>query len=106
MWRRNVTAALIFLSAAYVMYAQGRSITNFTVSYISYLSDVWEKAVPSRQAYLPSWIVLGEDLQVGPLNNPNDLFVSPKGEIYIVDTGNNRIVVADRVFQLILVIST
>ncbi|HAN94219.1 MAG: YIP1 family protein [Limnochordia bacterium] len=106
MWRRIVTAALILLAAACVMYAQGRSITNFTVPYTSYLYDFWEKAVPSPQAYLPSRIVLGEDLQVGPLNNPNDLFVSPKGEIYIVDTGNNRIVVADRDFQLLRVIST
>ena len=55
---------------------------------------------------MPSRIVLGEDLLVGPLNNPNDLFVSPKGESYIVDTGNNRLLVADRDFQLLRVIST
>ena len=42
MWRRIVTAALILLAAACVMYAQGRSITNFTVPYTSYLYDFRE----------------------------------------------------------------
>src|SRR5690606_22955434 len=106
MWRRIVTAALILLAAACVMYAQGRSITNFTVPYTSYLYDFWEKAVPSPQAYLPSRTVRGEDPQVRPLNNPYDRFVSPEGDIYRVDTGNSRIAVADRDFQLLRVTPT
>ena len=95
MWRKVLAAAVILLAASCLVHAQGTSITNFTVPYTSYLYDFWEKAVPSPQAYLPSRVVRGEDLQVGALNNPNDLFVSEQGEIYIVDTGNNRVVVAD-----------
>ncbi|MDI9458508.1 MAG: YIP1 family protein [Bacillota bacterium] len=105
MWRKVLAAAVILLAASCFVHAQGTSITNFTVPYTSYLYDFWEKAVPSPQAYLPSKIVRGEDLQVGALNNPNDLFVSEQGEIYILDTGNNRVVVADQDFKLLREIS-
>lgn len=106
MWRKVCAVLVAVLAACCSAYAQGTSITNFTVPYTSYLYDFWQKAVPSPQAYLPSRIILGDDLQVGPLKNPNDLFVSAQGEIYIADTGNNRLVVADGSFQLVRVISS
>lgn len=87
-------------------YAQGTSITNFTVPYTSYIYDFWDQAVPSPQAYLPSRIIHGEDLQAGAFNNPGDFYVTEQGLIYILDSGNNRIVVADQNLRLQQIIST
>lgn len=41
-----------------------------------------------------------------PLNNPNDLITDKEGNVYLADTGNNRIVCLDRYFKLKFVIST
>ena len=39
-----------------------------------------------------------------PLNNPNDLVTDDKGNVYIADTGNNRIVCLDRYYKVKFVI--
>lgn len=75
--------------------ATGKPISNFTVPYTSYLYDFWGTAVPAPQAYVPRRMILGDDLGVGALRNPNDLFISKNGSIYIADTGNNRVVILD-----------
>ena len=41
-----------------------------------------------------------------PLNNPNDLITDKEGNVYLADTGNNRIVCLDRYFKLKFEIST
>lgn len=73
-------------------------IPNFvsaTPPYESYLYDYWGNVVRSPHAYLPDCVVDGKDLGIGSLNTPADLFVANDGRIYIVDSGNNRIIVTD-----------
>lgn len=74
--------------------------------YRSYTYDRFHNAVPSPNGYLPGDQLFGSDLGVGDLNNPNDLFVDKeRNELYIVDTGNKRIVVVDEHYRLIRVIT-
>lgn len=48
----------------------------------------------SAAAYLPSGVITGEKLGVGDFYNPGDIFIDEESnEIYIADTGNNRIVI-------------
>lgn len=61
--------------------------------YESYTYNYYEEAVPAPDAYLPERSISGIDLGIGSFSTPQDLFVSSKGEIYIADTGNNRIVI-------------
>ncbi|HHT35779.1 MAG TPA: DUF1282 family protein [Firmicutes bacterium] len=68
--------------------------------YTNYNYNYWNERVAGPQAYLPARIITGEDLGIGSFQNPQDLFVSPSGKIYILDTGNNRIVVMDQNFKL------
>ena len=58
-----------------------------------YSYSYWGDAVPAPDAYAPERIVYGNDLGIGPLSSPQDLFVGPENKVYIADTGNNRIVV-------------
>ena len=64
--------------------------------YLGYTYDYFGRRVPSPQAYLPSRVIRGSHLGIGDFRNPADLFVSDRDFLYIVDTGNNRIVCIDR----------
>lgn len=97
---------VILLMVNGIVFAQGSSITNFTVPYNSYIYDYWGDSMPGPQAYLPSKIIYGDDLQVGSLRNPNDLFITQDGKFYIADTGNHRIIVADQNLGLLQMISS
>lgn len=68
--------------------------------YESYLYNYWGDAVPAPDAYLPDKAVTGGDLGIGSFAEPSDAAVSPAGEVYILDSGNKRIVVLDREYRL------
>lgn len=73
--------------------------------YVSYLYNVWGDPVPAPIPYEPKTIIRGQQLGIGSFNNPSDIVYDRKsGQIYVVDTGNNRIVVMDRSGNLVSVI--
>lgn len=63
--------------------------------YDTYNYDYWENIVPSPAAYIPAGAISGISLEIGAFANPQDVCVAPNGDLYIADTGNNRIVVVD-----------
>ncbi len=80
------------------------AMTN--VPYPSYNYNFWQQMVPAPHAYIPVRALRGSDLGIEDFRAPQDLFVAPRGEIYIVDTGNNRIVCMNEKFELIRIITT
>ncbi|KRG09333.1 hypothetical protein ACA30_22115 [Virgibacillus soli] len=105
-WRRSVRSFLCLLIVGLVLCsihveqvaAQGVSDT-YNYSYSG-------TTVDSPAAYKATLIVDGEDLRIGALNEPSDIFVNEEGEVYVVDTGNNRIVVLNEQLELVHVIDT
>lgn len=81
-------------------------------SYTPYSYDRWGEAVPSQVGYTAEYFVTGDDIDkdsgssIGSLSNPSDMYISADDLMYIVDTGNNRIVVTDLDFNLIATIDT
>lgn len=63
--------------------------------YDTYNYDYWENIVPTPAAYVPAGSISGISLEIGAFVNPQDACVAPDGDLYIADTGNNRIVVVD-----------
>ncbi len=63
--------------------------------YDTYNYDYWENIVHTPAAYVPDGSISGVDLGVGAFLNPQDISAAPNGDLYIADTGNNRIVVVD-----------
>ncbi|HZK34172.1 MAG TPA: NHL repeat-containing protein [Bacillota bacterium] len=61
--------------------------------YGSYTYDYWGDPVPAPAPYVPTRLIDGESLGIGPLRGANDLFVSDSNTIYIADSDNNRIIV-------------
>lgn len=74
-----------------------------TYNFYTYSYDYFGNELDSPDAYTSESLLLGTDLGIGDFKNPMGLFV--KNElVYIVDSGNNRIVVVNKNFELIRVI--
>lgn len=63
--------------------------------YDVYHYDRWEEAIPSQAGYLAVRAVSGQDLGIDSFSEPNDIFCDAYDRLFIVDTQNNRIVVAN-----------
>ena len=74
------------------------------VQYRNYNYDFWGEAVPSPQAYILKRVVTGNDLGVGQLKEPMDIFVREGLGIYLLDTGNSRIICMDEEWNVVRVI--
>ena len=75
------------------------------VPYRNYTYNFWGEPVRGPQAYLPNRVLTGEDLDVGDFDSPEEIFVH-RDQIYVVDTGNSRIVVFDDNFNLEYIIDS
>lgn len=80
--------------------------TRAGAPYDSYLYNFWGERISSVQAYLPSALIEGRSLGIGPFDRPRDLAVAADGRVYIVDSGNNRLVVLAPDLTLEKVITT
>ncbi|KQX58704.1 YIP1 family protein [Paenibacillus sp. Root444D2] len=92
----------LFLSLIILCTALLPATTHAEVKYSTYTKDSYNNQIWLQPAYFPL-DVIGEDLYTtdpkqpnvktpSPLRNPKDIFIDAKNEVYIVDTGNNRIV--------------
>lgn len=70
-------------------------------SYRSYVYNAWGEAVASPHGYLPEKTMYGEDFGCGPLSQPSDLYIDDKGNVYIADSGNNRILCLNSEWKLV-----
>lgn len=89
--KRMVVAALV-ISMALPLLAQR---ADASVPYDSYTYNYWLEPVKSPAPYVPDKEYSGMTAGAGPFSNPNDLYMTDKGQLYIADTGNNRIVRLD-----------
>ena len=65
------------------------------VPYDTYNYNYWEDIVKTPAAYTPDGNVSGLDVGTTNFREPQDICISDAGEVYVADTGNNRIVVMD-----------
>lgn len=95
---------LVLLVVTLLVTATG--VVHAIVPYSSYVYDEWARYVPAPQAYVPSKEVSGLDLGVGNFKAPNDICVGPDGSIFILDTGNNRIIQLSSDWELVRVLQS
>lgn len=100
--KRRIAAILcILLLAAFTGSAAAAS-----EPYRGYIYDSYGHSVDSLNGYAPVRLLTNADLGITPLKNPQDLFVDKHtGQVYLLDSGNNRIIMLDRDLNYIKEIS-
>ncbi|NLG24696.1 MAG: gluconolactonase [Clostridiales bacterium] len=81
----------------------------YTVPYGSYSFDYWARdalAAPAPIPYEPVSAITGERIGAGPLSQPADMAFDSRGRLYILDSGNRRIVICDSRGRYVGVISS
>lgn len=72
----------------------------------AYPSYTYEKqtarALKSPAAMVPETVITAQDFGVGKMNDPADVFSDSNGRVYILDSGNSRIICFDASFKKIL----
>lgn len=74
-----------------------------SVAYDTYTYDTYSSARVSPDGYAVEKVVNGVDLGVGKMSSPKDLFIR-NNRIYILDSGNGRVIVTDMDFNLVKVV--
>lgn len=67
-----------------------------SVNYRNYNYNFREEAVSAPQAYVFAREISEKSLNVENIRNPRDFIISSSDELYIVDTGNNRVLHFDK----------
>jgi hypothetical protein len=71
------------------------------VPYNSYGFDNYGKSVAAPAGYVPAENITGETMGLSnSLDNPSDIFYDNKSTVYILDSGNSRIIAVDKSFKL------
>ncbi len=65
----------------------------------AYLYDTRGRSVPAPVAYRVRDVIDGLAMGIGPWDEPHDLHVDAAGNVYLADTGNNRVVRMDADFE-------
>lgn len=58
------------------------------------------RIVATPNGYLPDRAISGTDCGAGQFKNPQDFFVDKNDDVYVLDSGNNRVVVLDSELKL------
>ncbi len=60
--------------------------------YRGYNYNVYGESVATPNAFLPTNTYIATELGTTAFKNPQDIFVSPDGRVFVADSGNNRVV--------------
>ena len=93
---RKVIGAAMALGLLFGMAAAAE-----TPVYDSYTYTYWGEPVEAPEGYRPAGVFRAENVGLKAFKEPKDLFVDSRNHLYIVDTGNNRIVELDEDNRLV-----
>ena len=68
-------------------------------AYPSYTYNGNGQPAPTAVPYEATIVLNTDSLGIGPLDGPTDLYVTDEGEIFVLDAGNDRVVVLRKDFQ-------
>lgn len=71
-------------------------VDAWATPYDCYNYDYWQSVVHTPAPYVPDGVISAVSLGLEKaFSNPQDLCVAPNGNLYIADTGNNRVIVVN-----------
>ncbi|PLT45884.1 hypothetical protein B8V81_4315 [Paenibacillus pasadenensis] len=103
---RRTKSHLLIAAACLLGTSLGGGIAGAEDTAGSYNYSFWGDTVSAPAAYQATELLGGDDLGAGALKEPSDLHVTDDGEIYLLDSGNNRVLVLGPGFKLDRVIDS
>ncbi len=98
-------AALGILMAGSVAFGSAVAVHADETSFESYVYDEWGAAVPAPPLYAPDFQISGTSLGIGSFKGAQDLFYQKDlGLVFLVDSGNNRIVILDEELEVVRIL--
>ncbi|GGG23697.1 NHL repeat-containing protein [Paenibacillus abyssi] len=98
--------ALVLAAIVSMLATAASPAASAATPYEAYTYNYYEDSVPLPAPYVPEKAISGQSLGVGSFNQPNDLFVTEDGFIYILDSGNARIIALDNEWRVIRTIES
>lgn len=99
----RVKSWLIVLAASLLIAGLGHNQAH-AAPYEGYTYNYWGDAVKSPIAFLPSRVITGDEAGTGAWQSPLDLYAAKDGLLYVLDSGNGRIVVLNENWETVRVI--
>lgn len=96
--KRSIFVKVVILAAVLIVMG---ALPVDAALYKSYLFDAWGVPMPTPEPYLPVQVIFGSDIGAGDFRSPQDIFRAHDGTLYIVDSGNNRIVKTTSGFEVV-----
>ena len=108
MKKMSITKKILCLAFAVLMVATTLVVPTAAGSaYQTYVYDIYGDPLYSPDAYTAIKSVNSDDMGLElPIETPGDMLTDVAGNVYIADTGNNRIVVLDRYYKEKFTITT
>lgn len=100
--KNSIFIALIVLFLACTI----MNAANVHAAAPSYNYSYWGETVAAPAAYAATSIENGSQSGAGAFKEPNDLYVTEDNEIYVLDSGNHRVVVLDEHLGLVRIIDS
>ncbi len=97
--KRNKTFSkmvAVIMAALMLLCSDFSTLADDEIPYDTYNYNYWKYVVKTPAAYVPDGIVTAADLDITSFSGPQDICVSDDGEVYVADTGNNRVVVMNK----------
>lgn len=88
---------IVILTLTFVLIAA--NVAYASIPYEGYTYYTFRDTYPSPPIFEPLYEIYGENMGVGSLKSPEDIFLGSNGHIYVADTGNNRILVVSPDFE-------
>lgn len=104
--QRRIQRHLLIALCAVILWGAAGMTAHAEGDNASYNYSYWGDTVAAPLAYEASNLYKGSDFGVGPLKDPTDLHVTADKQIYVLDSGNNRVIMLDADFKLVRVIDT
>lgn len=96
--RKIFLSGAVFLFLILYLFSSG---LEARAPYESYTYNFWGREVQAPQAYIPENVYRASDIGVDSINNPRDIYVSHENKIYLLDTGNDRLLILNEDIELV-----
>ena len=94
MYKKHIRVAAVTILTV-VFATMMSTVALAETPYNNYTYTEWSTSVPSPEAYVPENTFTGSQLGTTNFKEPSDFCFGPDGKMYVLDSGNNRVVIFD-----------